>query len=302
VSTIYQLGFDIPNAETLGSVELEICANDPIFSDVCTMPTGFDISGAVLSDQSGVAGFTVLTSETNTNTLVLTRTPATTAGGNVSFTLQSVINPATTGSYYGRAQTFASADASGIANDYGGLAFSISNPLVIKSTVPPYLLFCAGISITGFDCTTASGNYVNFGNFSSQSTSNAQTQLLTATNADTGFNMYVYGPTMTSGNNLINAMATDDVSRPGISQFGINLVANQTPLVGLNPIGPGVAAPTSSYDLANWFKFASGDVIASANQATDYTKLTASYIVNVPSNQTPGVYVTSLTYVCLANF
>jgi len=302
VSATYQLGFNIPNTETLGSIELQICANNPIIGQPCTVPSGFDISSAVLSGQTGETGFSILSSGTNTYTVVLTRTPAITPGGNVSYTFQGVVNPDSTGSYYGRIQTFPTSNASGLATDSGGLAISINNPLQLTSTVPPYLLFCAGITIANFDCNTASGAYINFGNFSSKATSSAQTQMVTATNADTGYNMYVYGTTITSGNNTINSMTLSDVSRPGISQFGLNLVANQTPQVGADPTGPGVAAPTSPYDQANLFKFLSGDIVAGASQPTDYKKFTASYIVNIPSGQPVGVYVTSLTYVCLANF
>src|SRR3981081_412770 len=74
VTATYKLNFMIPASETLGSIKLQICANDPIFNDPCTAPTGFDISGAVLSAQSGATGFSVSPSGTNANTLVLTRT------------------------------------------------------------------------------------------------------------------------------------------------------------------------------------------------------------------------------------
>ena len=302
VSATYLLGFNIPASETLGSIELQICANNPILSQPCTVPAGFDISSAILSNQTGETGFTVLSSGTNSNTIVLTRTPAVTPGGDVSYTFQGVINPSSTGPYYGRIQTFPTTDASGAATDYGGLAININNPLQLSSTVPPFLLFCAGITIANFDCSTANGNYVNFGNFSSNSTSSAQTQMVTATNAGTGYDMYIFGTTMTSGNNVIDALTTPDVSRPGISQFGLNLVANQTPQVGINPSGPGAAAPSSAYDQANLYKFLPGDLVVSANQPADYNKFTTSYIVNIPSSQSVGVYVTSLTYLCLANF
>ncbi len=302
VSATYQLGFNIPASETLGSIELQICSNNPIPNQPCTVPVGFDISSAVLASQTGETGFTILGSGTDSNTIVLTRIPAVTPGGDVTYTFQGVINPSSTGPYYGRIQTFPTSDASGADTDFGGLAININNPLSVSTTVPPFLLFCAGITITNFDCGTASGNYINFGNFSSKSTSSAQTQMVTATNAATGYDMYIFGTTLTSGNNLISAMTASDVSRPGLSQFGLNLVDNQTPSVGADPTGPGAASPTTSYDQANLFKFLPGDLIVSSNQPADYNKFTTSYIVNIPSVQSVGVYVTSLTYLCMANF
>ena len=297
----YTLSFTVPNTETLGSIKLLICANDPLFQDPCTAPSGFDLSHATLSNQSGETGFTISPS-TNANTLILTRVPVTANPGPVSYTLTGVVNPSATGTYYGRLQTFASTDASGPENDHGGLAFSMNNPVSVSVTVPPYLLFCTGITITGLSCDNASGNYINFGDFSSTATSSAQSQMLLATNGQSGYGVQVYGSTLTSGNNIITALANRDVSRPGTSQFGLNLVANQTPSVGVDPQGPGSATPASAYDLPNWYKFSSGDTIASAPAADSYRQLTVSYMVNIPSGQAVGAYVATLTFVCLANF
>jgi hypothetical protein len=303
VTAEYTLGMTVPSPEMLGSIKLQFCANDPLFSDPCVAPAGFDISGATLSNQTGTTGFTVLASGTNANTLVLSRTPSAIAMATASsFTLQGVVNPSSQGAYYGRLQTFASNDANGPENDHGGLAFSIVSPVQISTTVPPYLLFCAGITIDGLDCGTASGDYINFGNFSDAATSSAQSQMVLATNAQFGYAVHMLGSTMTSGNNVINPMTIRDVSKPGTGQFGLNLTANQTPLVGSAPEGAGSAVSTADYDVPNWYKFNSGDTLLTTSNADSYRKFTVSYVVNVPKDQTPGVYVATLTYICLANF
>jgi hypothetical protein len=126
--------------------------------------------------------------------------------------------------------------------------------------------------------------------------------MLLATNAQSGYNVQVYGTTLTSGNYLINAMSTPDVSRPGTSQFGMNLVANQTPAVGSDPQGPGSASVASGYNLPNFFQFVPGSNIIGSANADDYRQFTLSYIANTPNNQTVGVYVATLTFVSLANF
>lgn len=301
-NVIYQLGFTIPSPETLGTIKIQFCANDPIMTDPCTQPTGMDVSGAVLSNQTGATGFAIAPG-TNTNTIVITRTPASIASPTpATYTFSNVINPSSAGSYYGRIQTFPGSDTSAPENEHGGLAFNIGSTVQVSATVPPYLLFCGGITITGFDCSTASGNYVNFGNLTSGATSAAQTQLLAATNGQGGYQIQVYGSTMTSGNNIINPMAARDVSKPGTSQFGINLAANQTPQVGADVQGPGSATVATGYDQPNWFQFNSGNTIAGATTSDSYRQYTVSYIVNIPTGQTPGVYVATLTYVCLANF
>ncbi len=301
-SATYRLGFTIPAPEVLGSIKLQFCANDPLFGDPCVAPGGFDVTGSALNAQSGETGFTILPAGTNANTVVLTRVPALASAGGVSYTFASVVNPSSGGTYYGRLQTFSSADASGSENEHGGLAFGIDSNVQLSATVPPYLLFCAAVTIGGFDCANANGSYINFGDLSAQSTASATSQLLTATNGDNGYVISISGSPMTSGNNIINSLSSADVSRPGISQFGLNLVANTTPAVGQNPTGSGAAAPLAAYDQPDFYTFVPGDPVASTPTADDYRKLTTSYIINIDRNQPIGVYASTLTYVCLANF
>lgn len=299
----YLLTFTVPSPETLGAIKVQFCANDPLLSDPCEAPAGLDASAAVLSSQSGATGFTIDTGSSNANTLVLTRVPSGIASPVPSaYTFQNITNPSAAGSYYARVQTFPGTDTNAPENEHGGLAFSIDSAVQISTTVPPYLLFCSGVVISGFDCAAASGDYINLGNFAPTAASVAGSQLLTATNAPDGFTISIYGSTMTSGNNIIAALAARDVSRPGVGQFGLNLAANQNPAVGAAPAGSGSAAATSAYNQANFFKFQSGDVLASASSSDAYRKFTVSYIVNIPRGQTPGIYAATLTYVCLANF
>lgn len=298
----YLLGFTIPSPETLGSIKLQFCANDPIIGGSCTAPSGFNSANVVLTNQTGATGFSVSPSGTNANTVLLTRAPLLALAVPVSYTLATIVNPSTVATFFGRIQTFATSDGSGSETDQGGVAMSINNAVQINATVPPYLLFCGGISISGLNCSNVSGSYINFGDLTSSATSSGQSQLLAATNAQSGYGVQVYGSTMTSGNNIINAISPRDVSRPNTVQFGLNLVANQTPLVGEDPAGPGSAQPTSGYGLANWFQFNSGDTIANVTGPDLNRQFTVSYVVNVPSNQPPGVYASTLTYVCLANF
>jgi hypothetical protein len=107
---------------------------------------------------------------------------------------------------------------------------------------------------------------------------------------------------MTSGNNTISGLKTPDFAKIGIQQFGINLKDNSHPNTGHNAEGPGTLMPTSSYGSTNLFKFNSGDVISKAASATDYNRITVTYIVNIKPDQPPGVYSTTLTYIAVASF
>ena len=94
-------------------------------------------------------------------------------------------------------------DASGPASDYGGIAFNITDDQPGGlTTVPPYLIFCTGTTIGGLNCANANGDFIDFGELSSQPASSGSSQLLVATNAEFGYNVTISGTTMTSGNNM----------------------------------------------------------------------------------------------------
>ncbi|MDB5170579.1 MAG: hypothetical protein JWO35_273 [Candidatus Saccharibacteria bacterium] len=300
-TTDYRLTFTLPTAGTLGSIDIEFCSNDPFPGTACTAPAGLDASTAVLADQTGATGFSIDGAST-TNRIVLTRPPASEPTGPATYHFSGVTSPSTPGSYYARIQTFATADATGPASDYGGLAFAITNAISISATVPPYLIFCTGVTIPGFNCVNASGDYIDFGELSPSKAHGGTSQFLVATNAVDGYGVTVNGTTLTSGNNIIPAMASNDVSRPGLGQFGFNLRANATPSSGSDPSGPGAGQPQSNYNQPNSYRFVSGDSIVINPAADNIRVYTSSYIANIPTIQAPGIYVTTLTYVCLALF
>ncbi len=297
----YNLGFDIASVTNLGSIMIQFCANDPLFQDPCVPPTGFNDSGAVLSAQSGQTGFTILSPVSN-NQIILTRPSTIDAAGPVSYTFTNINNPTVEGSFFVRIQTFSSIDASGTAIDYGGIAANTLNNLSISAEVPPFLYFCSAIVINNLNCNNASGSYVNFGDFTPTQTASGSSDLLVGTNGKNGYEITVEGLGLVSGNDVIPSISTSDVSRPGTSQFGINLVSNVSPVVGQNPYGPGIGIPTSNYNKNNFYTFNSGDIIASSNQSENYRLYTVSYIVNVSSTQPAGVYVSTINYICTANF
>jgi hypothetical protein len=299
--TTYQLSFVLSTAGLLGSMSIQFCANNPTIGDPCDAPAGFDASAAVLSAQTGATNFSISNAST-ANQLILTRTAAATTAVPVSYSLTGITNPSSPGAYYVRLQTFANSNASGGYSDYGGIAFVIINSFSISAEVPPYLIFCAGVSIPALNCDSVTGTYVNFGELSPQAASYGLSQMMVATNANDGYSVTISGTTMESGNNVINPLTTADVSRPGTSQFGLNLTDNASPAGGDTPEGPGTAQPVADYDHPNFFQFIPGDIIVSNPTTDNLRRYTISYMVNVPSDQAPGVYASTMTFICLANF
>jgi hypothetical protein len=299
-SVTYRVSFTTLGSSLIGSLRVQFCSTTPLVDDPCSAPSGFDISNASLTSQSGITGF-VISSNTTANEMVIGRPPAVDGPVAATYVFSGVTNPLNGGSLYARVYSYPTSDGSGPYTDAGGLALYFEGGIGLSTEVPPYLRFCLGESITAFDCTTATEPFSDIGILSPLVTGLAQSQMVVATNADSGYSLWVQGGTMTSGNNTIPAM-NGAASQQGVGQFGINLRANTAPVIGQDPVGPGLATISAGYNQQNQYRYQSGDILATASDPDDNLKYTVSYIVNVDPNQPGGVYATTLTYVVLANF
>ena len=138
-------------------------------------------------------------------------------------------------------------------------------------------------------------NGIALGNFTSASaaTSTATFSILNYTSY--GYVAQIVGDPPKNGTYSLDAMDTNDISRPGTNQYGINLVANTSPAsVGANPIngsfGFGQVAP--NYSMPNEFRYVSGETVALAPKSSGLTTYTITYLVNV-AGLTPGGQFTS---------
>lgn len=301
VTTNYELSFTTMAPSTIGSIAVQFCAEGPVPDTPCTGPVGFDVSSAVLSGESGITGFSPHSSSTASR-LVLSRAPSLSAPATAQYTLSGVVNPAAAGSFYARIETFASSDGTGPRVDFGGIAMATTTDVHVRTYVPPYMLFCAASTIPAYRCEGASGTSVDFGELSVSGPKTGTSQLLLSTNGEGGYTIRVLGTTLTSGNNVISALTSPDVSRPGRSQFGFNLRANGTPRVGADIQGPGAGSAAPGYERADYYKYTPGEVIAASLREDDYRLYTLSYVVNIAPSQPPGVYVSTLTFVAVATF
>lgn len=100
-------------------------------------------------------------------------------------------------------------------------------------------------------------------------------------------------------------MATNDSSHPGTEQFGINLVANTSPAsFGANPNNGdfGFGSVAENYNVANQFRYVSGDTIAKAEKSSGETTYTISYLVNVTGLTPGGSYASNQTLVVTGTY
>lgn len=300
-TAFYQLNLTYPSMNSVGSLRLEFCDN-PIPTIPCTLPAGLDISNATLSAQTGETGFSI--SDRNATTLILSRTPSVTGNTVSTYKFDTIVNPSSeTQDFYVRITSHASSDASDAFIDFGSVTAMLSHKINVYTQVPPILIFCVAGSINDVNCDDTEGNFVDYGELSTAQTYTSSSEILARTNAQYGYSILVYGQTMTAGVHAIPALSSPTESFVGISQFGMNLAQNTNPATGAAPSGPGTnAVIASDYNQTNKFVFRSGDIIASSNGVTPTRKFTANYIVNVSDDQRPGIYSTTISYLCVAGF
>jgi hypothetical protein len=220
----------------------------------------------------------------------------------VQYMFDNVVNPTSASqSYFVRLATYASDDATGSVVDRGSVVFVTSGELGTQAYVPPYLTFCVGVTVS-LNCSAASGNSLDLGELSTKSPRTATSQFSVATNDVAGCSIFILATTLTSGNNIIPAVAAPTPSQTGISQFGLNLRFNSTPASGQDPAGVGSVVPAANYGTPNLFAFQGGSLLASSPVSTDFKLMTISYLTNVANSQAPGVYATTATFLATAQF
>jgi hypothetical protein len=310
--------FTLPGGTNVGSILFEYCTTAA--GTTCTTPAGLDTTGASLSAETGVTGFSL--NNTTNGAPYLTRTSAAVgAGVDVTYRLNTITNPtAVNETFFVRIATYASIDTTGLSEDTGTVTASTAEPIIVSGTMPESLVFCTGeevLTTTGVpDCSTATAGSIEFDQlFSPTDTASTQSQMAASTNAGFGYVITVNGTTLTSGANEIDGMATATTGVRGTAQFGLNLVENTVTTttvprgIAVAPIADGVdykGEPATDYATADTFKFLSGDVIANSFNGgaggTDAQIFTVSYIVNVPGNQPAGTYSSTLTYICTPTY
>ncbi|HVO86262.1 MAG TPA: hypothetical protein VMT23_00825 [Candidatus Binatia bacterium] len=296
-NTTHTFSFVFPITENVGSIVFEYCT-DPIDSIPCDNPPGSDVSGAVLASQAGETGFAIVSQ--STNQIVLGRTPSVVGNQANTYEFTNVINPSNLGPFFIRISAYPNSDGSGPLLSFSSVAASINQTININAEVPDILYFCAAVIIPT-NCSDASGDFIEFGTLTTDRTKFGASQFFVGSNAVNGYTVSTNGPTMTSGTDQITAASSPDISRIGTSQFGLNLRANSVPLIGADNVG-GTGLPTANYSIINKYAYQDGGVVAASTTRSTTELYTVSYIVNVNSAQPPGVYNTTITYLCVASF
>jgi hypothetical protein len=148
-------------------------------------------------------------------------------------------------------------------------------------------------------------NNVSFGNFSAGTAATASTTFQVLDYTSYGYVVIATGSPPTNGTHTLPGMSTTGPSQAGTEQFGLNLVANTSPIsFGANPDHGqfGFGSATSNYGTSNNYRYVSGESIVSAPKSSGQTIYTISYIVNVNSLTSGGSYNGSQTLICIGTY
>lgn len=149
------------------------------------------------------------------------------------------------------------------------------------------------------------GGTVNFGAFTASSATTT-TATFTVLNYTTyGYVVQILGTPPKNGATTISPMTTTGPSIAGTSQFGINLVANTSPVsVGANPNNGqfGFGAAASNYATPNQYRYVSGETIAQATKNSGLTTYTITYLINVPALIQGGQYTSDQTIIVTGTY
>lgn len=300
-TTSYTVAFRYMSPVVVGSVDLLFCV-DPIPHHECVTPPGLNAANATLSEQTGETGYSILSK--SANHIVLTRTPSMIQSSGSSYKFDNIVNPTdTTQSFSIRLRSHVTTNATGPQTDFGSVKGQVASGIQIATQVPPMLIFCVAEEVSENCTLTNDNNYKDMGELSPQSTLLAQSQMAVGTNASGGFAITANGTPMSAGMNVIDSPITPTASTQGMNQFGLNLVANDAPVVGSDPEGQWAnAIPSPDYALTNRYKYVSGDVVAYSPNVSLMKKFTVSYIVNSSKDLKAGVYSTTITYIASGRF
>lgn len=209
---------------------------------------------------------------------------------NYQFTEQSL---GSSGLYGSQSAHFQSEQAVGIL----GLSTSASTNIQVQ----------AGNVTTGDPALTfiVNSTSVDFGEFSATSTSTTTATFQVLDYTSYGYIVQIIGNPPSHNGVPLSAMATAGPAVPGTSQFGVNVVANTSPVsLGANPdngqFGYGQAA--TGYDSPNNYKYVDGDIIAQGPKSSGNTTYTISYIINVNELSPGGAYTGSQTLICTGTY
>lgn len=338
-STKYTVSFTTATTAVIQGVVIDFCQESPILNATCTAPTGMTLSGLTVT--SPVTGLNPTTGWAATNptgdTHAIEVYNASGASVNsstaISFEVNGVKNPTTTGTFYGRITTFttkagadgytsANADAGAVHTDDGGIALSTAAQISITATVMEQLSFCTSLvapTQTGTDCAGATTPSVTIGHGTplhldstavdtgiayTQMSTNAQTGAtvrMTDTTADAGC---TDGGISSSASNCIPGIGAFATMTAGTADFGLNVADGTLGGSSSGSVTHNVNYGTTvgSYGMGSAVTSTYGDPIESSSAPCAEVNNKLTFAATAATTTKAGVYTANMTLIATGTF
>jgi len=134
---------------------------------------------------------------------------------------------------------------------------------------------------------------IDLGTLSTKTTATATAEFTVSSYLASGYQVETISPPPSNNSATLKPLSSPTTSQPGVEQFGMNLVANTSPIdFGANPVQIPSSAfsygqVATNYDSPNLYMYQPGSVIAYSDRSSGQTEFTISYIFNI-SHLTPG--------------
>ncbi len=149
---------------------------------------------------------------------------------------------------------------------------------------------------------------IDLGTLSTASTATGTATFYVRAYSSSGYTVQTVTPPPTNGTAQLAPMTVAGSPVIGTEQFGINLVANTSPIAfGANPAPVpdstfAYGAAATGYGTTNQFKYNAGDIIATAPKGVGRTNYTISYIANMAPLTRGGLYTVDQVLVVVASY
>lgn len=149
---------------------------------------------------------------------------------------------------------------------------------------------------------------IDLGTLTTSSTRTGSTTFSIKSYLSSGYQVVTISDPPSNGSSILTGISAPSASIVGSEQFGINLVANTSPVtLGANPVHVPSAAfsygmAAAGYDTPNQYKYVKGEVVANSTKSSGQTDYTISYIANISNSTRAGMYAMSHVLVATATF
>lgn len=348
-STTYRVAF-LPYTDNIAvqGIIVDFCegADTPIIGDTnCDIPAGFTVGTPTIDSTPTSTGYTDLgdgdgtwtASALNSGRTLKLENNGTTGvvldaqnATRYAFTLTTVTNPSTTGTFYARIILYtsdtgdidsytAAAPGSTDATDYGGIALSTAAVINISAKVQETLTFCVSLADPTANCGGTSAPILTLGHGANEVLDDSVTDtdaayIQVSTNAQSGINVRMKnsnacgglsrngGTTCEIAARGATAGAIDPGNTPAPAYFGLNVTGGGGTLNGVAPYATGGQYGMDNSTAGNQVTSTYGSLITASTVPMDDVENVLTFAATATVTTPAGLYSANMTIIATGTF